>query len=68
MYKDDEKWVTEQIVKIHDPQIRVKVWQAYKKVFDETFDNEPMEHKKENKARFAANNRLRIFVKNNQPD
>jgi hypothetical protein len=62
MYKDDEKWVTKQITKISDLGLRVKVWQAYKKAFDEAFETEPLEHRKENKARFAANNRLRLFI------
>ena len=62
MYKDDEKWVTKQITKIPEPGLRVKVWQAYKKAFDEAFETEPLEHRKENKARFAANNRLRLFI------
>ena len=62
MYKGDEKWVKQQITTITDPVLRVKVWQAYRKAFDDAFDAEPLEHKKENKARFAANNRLRIFI------
>lgn len=62
MHSDDEKWVTKQITKIHDPILRVKVWQAYKKAFEEAFADEDKEHRKENKARFAANNRLRLFI------
>lgn len=41
---------------------RVKVCAAYAKVYQETHDAEPLEHKRANKARFAANTRLRIYI------
>ena len=68
MHKDDESWVTKQITKIIEPELRVKVWQAYKKAFKEAFDAEPLPHRKENKGRSAANNRLRVFVAKQKPD
>ena len=68
MHKDDEKWVTKQITKIHDPALRVKVWEAYKKAFGEAFSLEPLGHRKENKGRAEANTRLRLFVDKQKHD
>ena len=41
---------------------RTKAVQGYDQAWQEAFDLEPCEVKKENKARFAANTRLRDFV------
>ena len=42
---------------------RKRAIEGYKKVFKAAYDAEPVEHKKSNAARRAANTRLREFVK-----
>lgn len=63
MHKDDKKWFADQIGKLEDPKHKLRAADGYRKVYADAFAAEPVEHKKENKARFAANTRLRIFVK-----
>jgi len=69
MHKDDKKWVTEQLQKIISPidtmptpLLRQQALEKYNQVFKEAHEAEPLPHRKDGKARFAANNRLREYV------
>lgn len=57
----DKKWIREQLRKL-PPSAWSAALRGYEKVFSESYDSEPLEHKKENKARFSANFRLREYV------
>ena len=61
MHVHDRQWVESQIALL-PVSIRQKTLRAYNDVFKEAHDAEPIEHKKMNKARFAANTRLREYV------
>lgn len=58
----DQKWIEEQLKKL-PPFALATAIKGYEKVFSESFDSEPIEHKKMNVARYAANTRLRKYVK-----
>jgi hypothetical protein len=62
IHKDDVKWLQQQLVTIPLQQ-RVTACIAYSKVWQAAHDAEPMLHCKENAGRFAANSRLRAYVK-----
>jgi len=61
LHKDDEQWVFAKLSPLHQDE-RMKVCSAYTNVFNKTFANEPLSHRKTGRARFAANNRLRVYV------
>ena len=60
-HKDDQKWIEEQLKKLPPFALRRAI-EGYDKVFSESYDNEPIAYKKENKARRDANTRLREYV------
>lgn len=62
-HKDDRQWIHSMISPLH-PDERYKVCKAYTRVFNEAADNEPLRHRKDGKARFAANCQLRVYMKN----
>ena len=57
----DKKWIEEQLKKLPPFALRRAI-EGYDKVFSESYNNEPIEYKKENKARRDANTRLREYV------
>lgn len=57
----DAKWLEEQLKKLPPSALSTAI-RGYEKVFSESYDSEPVEHKKMNKARFYANTRLREYV------
>lgn len=61
-HQHDRKWIEEQLKKL-PPSALTTAIRGYEKVFSENYDSEPIEHKKMNKARCAANTRLREYVK-----
>lgn len=61
VHRHDEEWVKEQLKSIK-PEYRSVAWEGYQAVYSEAYHNEPVEHKKSNAARRAANTRLRLFV------
>lgn len=61
LHKDDEQWIHTKLSPLH-PDLRYNVCRAYDKVFEETKESEQLSHRKIGKARYAANNRLRIFI------
>lgn len=62
-FKDDEQWIHLKLSPL-EPDLRFNVCAAYTKVFNEAFEAEPLSHRKMGRARFAANNRLRIYFHN----
>ena len=62
-HEDDRKWILEQLRKIPAHE-HADVVAGYGQLYQETYDAEPLDHKKENKARFTANSRLREYLKN----
>lgn len=61
-HEDDKKWILEQLRKIpaHD---HADVIAGYSQLYQAAHDAEPLDHKKENKARLTANSRLRAYIK-----
>lgn len=62
MHPDDKKWVTEQLKLLPTPLLRQQTLNKYNEVFQEAHNAEPLTHRKDGKARSAANNRLREYV------
>lgn len=62
-FQHDEKWIRDMLLKLK-PSVRNRVAIKYSKIYQEYFEKECIHHKKENSARKAANERLRLFIKN----
>lgn len=60
-HNGDIKWIEEMLSKLN-PTMRQKAVEGYTSVFTSELSNEPIEHKKLNRARYSANLRLRLFV------
>jgi IS30 family transposase len=63
MHDHDRKWIDEQINKLPS-RIHAQVRRKYAEAYMEAHNAEPVEHRKDGRARFAANTRLREFVTN----
>lgn len=67
-YEADRDWINKMMGYLQFDPIddskdeRGKVCRAYSKVFRETTSLEPVDHKKINAGRYAANTRLRIYI------
>ena len=61
-HKDDQRWLNEKLAYL-DKDTRHKVCNSYSRVYRDAEYAEQNENKKSNRARFAANSRLRIFLK-----
>lgn len=61
LHKDDRKFFKEQLAKLPPAYIQ-KAKEGYQAVYEAAYETEPIEHKKSNAARRAANIRLREFV------
>ncbi|OTQ71865.1 hypothetical protein [Gilliamella sp. N-G2] len=59
--RDDEKWIIEQMSKL-PTKVRAKISALYSDVYVTAYNNESINHKKENRARREANTRLREYV------
>ena len=59
----DADWIRQQLLTL-TPAVRPKAIQRYAAVYQETFEAEPVSYRKENRARYEANTRLRLFVRN----
>lgn len=59
----DESWVRQQLDSL-TPTARHIAVARYAEVYQETFEAEPVLYRKENRARYEANTRLRLFVRN----
>jgi hypothetical protein len=62
MYETDKKWVNEQLRKL-SPKSRIEITYKYNQCFNAAHNKEPIEHKKVEAGRFAANTKLRIYMK-----
>ena len=74
MHKDDEQWIFAKLSVLSkkspwksgsnegEESERFKVCVAYTNVFNSAFNEEPLPHRKTGRARYAANNRLRIYI------
>ena len=60
-HPDDAHWIAEQLAAL-PVGYRRKAAQGYAAAYVQAHEAEPLEHKKDNCARFAANTRLRIFA------
>lgn len=58
----DEKWLNQKLSACRNNVERAKICKAYSDCYKAAYDNEPVEQKKDGKARFAANCRLRIYI------
>jgi len=61
-HKLDQQWIKQQLNLIPFENRNAAI-EGYKRVFKEAYDAEPIDHMKSNKARRAANTRLREYVK-----
>lgn len=61
-YDADVEWLNQQLGYLNEEE-RETVCKAYSSVFREAVLSETIEHKQANAGRFAANTRLRIFIK-----
>ena len=57
----DQKWIEAQLQKL-PPVALQRAIEGYEKVFAESYDSEPIEYRKMNVARYAANTRLRKYI------
>jgi hypothetical protein len=60
-FPHDKKWIEEKLAILNIVE-RARVCAAYSHVYLTTLEAEPSEIKKENAARRAANERLRVFI------
>lgn len=60
-HEHDAKWIREMLGQL-TPALKIKACVGYNQVYDQHFNDEPLTQKKSNKARQAANTRLRKFV------
>lgn len=58
---EDAKWIRQQLERI-PPRYRQQAMDGYSEAYKSAYDAEPVEHRKENAARRAANERLRKYV------
>lgn len=61
----DKEWITQQLKKV-PVGYRGSVALKYSAAYREAYTAEPIDHMKENKARFAANTRLRVYIEKTQ--
>ena len=60
-HPDDANWIAEQLAAL-PVNYRIRAAKGYSDAYAQAHDAEPLDHKKDNRARFAANTRLRKFV------
>lgn len=63
-FPHDKKSIAQKLLTIESlgAGMREKVCDAYAKAYREAWEAEPLGHRKDGKARFAANTRLRVFI------
>lgn len=60
-HEQDSDWLESELLKLH-PRDQIYASTAYSGIYAETMNTEPVEHKRVNRARRAANLRMREFV------
>ena len=61
-FVDDRRWIQRQIMGLQRPAQRQRASEGYSAVYRAQFEQEPEERFKVERARFAANSRLREYV------
>lgn len=61
-FEHDRQWINDRLNYCSSIQERLKVCEAYSKVYSATLEAEPTEHRQVNAARKAANTRLREYI------
>lgn len=61
-HPDDARWLRDQLAQL-PLRLRERAAAGYSAAYLSALEAEPMEHKRENAARFSANSRLRLFVR-----
>ncbi len=59
----NDEWIKMQVGRLPTSVLKQKAFLGYKKKYDEAFENEKIEHKKENSATRYANLALTDFIK-----
>ena len=59
---DDRRWIQQQLMSLPRPVQRQRASDGYSAVYRDCFEQEPEERFKVERARFAANSRLREYV------
>ena len=59
----NDEWVSLQVGKLPTSELKQRAFIGYKKKYDEAFNEEKADHKKENTATRAANLALTDFIK-----
>lgn len=59
---DDRRWIQRQLMSLPTLLMRKRAIEGYSEVYSANFDGEPEERFKAERARFAANSRLREYV------
>jgi hypothetical protein len=59
--QQDAAWIREQLERL-PARLRVVAIEGYSDAYRTAYEDEPADHKKENRARLAANSRLRQYV------
>ena len=63
MHPHDKAWVDAQLMRL-PAELRERVAELYEVEYQQHYNAEPVEHRKDGAARRAANTRLREFVTN----
>jgi hypothetical protein len=61
MHPHDKAWVSAQLMRL-PVELRERVADLYEAEYQQHYNAEPVEHRKDGAARWAANTRLREFV------
>ena len=61
-FVDDRRWIQQQIMSLPRPAQRQRASEGYSALYREHFESETEERFKVERARFAANSRLREYV------
>ena len=61
-FVDDRRWIQQQLMSLPRTAQRQRASEGYSAVYRDNFEQEPEERFKVERARFAANSRLREYV------
>ena len=61
-FVDDRRWIQQQLMRLPRHTQRQRASEGYSEVYRDIFENETEERFKVERARFAANSRLREYV------
>ena len=61
-FADDRRWIQQQLMRLPTLSMRKRAIEGYSEVYRAHFDSEPEERFRVERARFAANSRMREYV------